>query len=295
MSESGRIVSVAVDGIGRMTTRSEQFRSLHVSGRPLLLANAWDVASARIVAAAGAAAIATTSAGVAWSLGYPDGDRLDRDTALDLVRRVVAAVDLPVTADIEGGYSDTIEGVAETVRAVVATGAAGVNFEDCRYDEPSALLPIEQQVERIAAVREAAGDALFVNLRTDVYLRSIGDPAARLDETLSRAAAYLNAGADGIFVPGVTDLDTVRDLVRGIDAPVNILVGPGDPPVADLAAAGVARISTGSSIAAACYGLLERAAHDLFGPGTHDATHTDLDYGRLNTLLSSSTVGRTDR
>jgi 2-methylisocitrate lyase-like PEP mutase family enzyme len=269
-----------------MTTRSEQLRSLHVPGRPLLLANAWDVASARIVAAAGAAAIATTSAGVAWSLGYADGDRLDRDTALDVVRRIVAAVAPPVTADIEGGYSDSTEGVAETIRAVVETGAAGVNFEDCRYDEPAALLSVEEQAERIAAVREAAGDALFVNLRTDVYLRGIGDPAGRLDETLTRAAAYLKAGADGIFVPGVTDLSVVRELVQGIDAPVNILVGPGAPPVADLAAAGVARISTGSSIAAASYGLLDRAARDLFGPGIHDSTQTHLDYGRLNTLLS---------
>src|SRR5262245_29286935 len=182
MSGSRRKLSVAVDGIGLMTTRSEQLRSLHVPGRPLLLANAWDVASARIVAAAGAAAIATTSAGVAWSLGYPDGDRLDRDTALDLVRRIVAAVAMPVTADIEGGYSDTTEGVAETIRAVVGAGAAGVNFEDCRYDEPSALLGVDEQAERIAAVREAAGDALFVNLRTDVYLRGDrrpGRPAGR--------------------------------------------------------------------------------------------------------------------
>jgi 2-methylisocitrate lyase-like PEP mutase family enzyme len=269
-----------------MTTRSEQFRSLHVPGRPLLLANAWDVASARIVAAAGATAIATTSAGVAWSLGYPDGDRLDRDTALDLIRRIVAAVPVPVTADIEGGYSDTADGVAETIRAVVDIGAAGINVEDCRYDEPSALRTVEEQVERIAAVREAAGDALFVNLRTDVYLRGIGDEASRLDETLARAAAYLQAGADGIFVPGVTDLALVRELVQGIDAPVNILVGPAAPPVADLAAAGVARISTGSSIAAACYGLLDRAAHDLFGPGTHESTQTTLDYAKLNTLLS---------
>lgn len=271
-----------------MTTRSEQFRSLHVPGRPLLLANAWDVASARIVAAAGATAIATTSAGVAWSLGYPDGDRLDRDTALDLIRRIAAVVALPVTADIEGGYSESTEGVAETIRAVVDAGVAGVNFEDCRYDEPSVLRPVEEQVERIAAVREAAGDALFVNLRTDVYLRGIGDPAGRLDETLTRAAAYLKAGADGLFVPGVTDLAVIRELVQGIDAPVNILVGPGAPSVPDLAAAGVARISTGSSIAAACYGLLDRAAHDLFGPGTYDSTQTTLDYAKLNTLLSET-------
>lgn len=269
-----------------MTTRSDRLRALHVPGNPLLLANAWDVASARIVAAAGAAAIATTSAGVAWSLGCPDGDRLDRDTALDPVRRIAAAVDLPVSADIEGGYSDTPDGVSETIRAVVETGAAGINFEDCRYDQPSALLPVEQQVERIAAVREAAGPDLFVNLRTDVYLRSVGAESDRLKETLRRAAAYLEAGADGIFVPGVTELSTVRELVAGVDAPVNVLVGPGAPSVAELADTGVARISTGSSIAAASYGLLDRAARDLFGPGTYDAATTDLDYGQLNALLA---------
>ena len=269
-----------------MTTRSDQLRSLHVPGTPLLLANAWDVASARIVAAAGAAAIATTSAGVAWSLGYPDGGRLDRDTALAPVRRIVAAVDLPVTADIEGGYAETPEGVAETIRAVLGAGAAGVNLEDCRYDEPATLLTVEEQTDRIAAVREAAGDDLFVNLRTDVYLRAVGDESGRLDETLRRAAAYVEAGADGIFVPGVTDLPTVRELATGIDAPLNILVGPGAPPVADLAEAGVARISTGSSIAAASYGLLDRAARAFLGPGTLDAVDTGLDYTRLNTLLS---------
>jgi 2-methylisocitrate lyase-like PEP mutase family enzyme len=281
-----QILSVRAGGIGGMTTLAERFRALHVPGTPLLLANAWDVASARIAAAAGAPAIATTSAGAAWSLGYPDGDRLDRDTALDLVRRVVAAVDLPVTADIEGGYSDSPEGVADTVRAVLETGAVGVNFEDCRYDEPAALLPVEEQAERIAAVREAAGDRLFVNLRTDTYLRSVGDPATRLDHTLSRAAAYLKAGADGIFVPGVTDPDTVRELATGIDAPLNILAGPGAPPVAELAALGVARISLGSSIAAAAYSVMDRAAHDLFGPGTYDGLTGNLDYGKLNDLLS---------
>ena len=269
-----------------MTTRSDQLRSLHVPGSPLLLANAWDVASARIVAAAGAAAVATTSAGVAWSLGHPDGGRLDRDTALDPVRRIVAAVDLPVTADIEGGYAETPEGVAETIRAVLDAGAAGINVEDCRYDQPSALLGIDEQTERIAAIRSVAGNDLFVNLRTDVYLRAVGDEHDRLDETLRRAAAYVDAGADGIFVPGVTDLPTVRELAEGIDAPLNILVGPGAPPVAELAEAGVARISTGSSIAAASYGLLDHAARTFFGPGTLDAAETALDYGRLNALLS---------
>lgn len=261
------------------------FHALHVPGEPLLLANAWDVASARIVAAAGARAIATTSAGAAWSLGHPDGDAIDRDTAIDLVRRVAAAVDVPVTADIEGGYAAKPSGLVETAEAVVAAGAAGVNVEDCVYDEPAALLPVEEQAERIAALREGGGD-LFVNARTDVYLRGVGDPSGRLDETVRRAAAYVAAGANGVFVPGVTDLDTVRELAAGIDAPVNILVGPGAPSVSDLAAAGVARLSLGSSIASAAYAVADRAARDLFGPGSYDSLTDSLDYPTLNSLLS---------
>jgi 2-methylisocitrate lyase-like PEP mutase family enzyme len=265
-----------------MTT---DFHALHVPGDPLLLANAWDVASAKIVAAAGARAIATTSAGAAWGLGHPDGDAIDRETALGLVRRVVAAVDVPVSADIEGGYSSKLSGLVETAEAVVAAGAVGVNFEDCVYDEPAALLSIEDQVARIAALREGGGE-LFINARTDVYLRGVGDPAGRFAETVRRAAAYVEAGADGVFVPGVTDLDTVRDLTANIDAPVNILAGPGAPSVAELASAGVARISLGSSIASAAYAVVDQAARDLHGPGTYTSLTPALDYPTLNTLLS---------
>ncbi len=165
-------------------------------------------------------------------------------------------------------------------------GAVGVNFEDCVYDEPAALLRRSRSRPSGSPLCARRGGDLFINARTDVYLRGVGDPAARLDETLRRAAAYLAAGADGVFVPGVTDLETVRDLTASIDAPVNILAGPGAPPVSALADAGVARISLGSSIAAAAYAVADRAAHDLFGPGTYDALIDGLDYPTLNTLLS---------
>jgi 2-methylisocitrate lyase-like PEP mutase family enzyme len=259
------------------------FRSLHDGPSVLALPNAWDVASARLVEDAGAAAVATTSAGVAWSLGAPDGDRLDRDRAVDLVARVVAAVDIPVSADIEGGFADDAYGVADTIRAVLAAGAVGVNLEDADHRGAGALLPAAEQVERIAAAREAAGDGLFLNARIDTYLRAVPDP---LPETLTRAAAYLAAGADGIFVPGVTDPGTVAALVRGIAAPVNVLAGPGAPPVPQLARLGVARVSLGSSVAEAAYAVVERAARELLAEGTYAALAGAKDYAALNALLT---------
>ncbi|WP_446219278.1 isocitrate lyase/PEP mutase family protein [Micromonospora sp. IBHARD004] len=264
--------------------RALHFRSLHVPGEPLVLVNAWDAASARIVAAAGARAVATTSAGVAWSLGAPDGDALGRGPAVDLVRRVVAAVPLPVTADIESGYGDTVDEVAATVRAVVAAGAVGVNVEDARHDGGAPLREVADQCARLAAVRGAADHAgvpLYVNARIDTFLRGAGG----VEETLARAHAYLAAGADGVFVPGTVDPETVAALVAAIPAPLNVLVGPGAPAVPELARLGVARISLGSSVAEAAYAVARRAAEEAFGAGTYDALAGAFDYGALNDLM----------
>lgn len=267
-----------------MTTsieRAHRFRSLHTAERPLVLPNAWDTASARIIAEAGAEAIATTSAGVAWALGAADGDRLDRAAALEHLGRIVAAVDVPVTADIEGGYAQTADGVAETVRAVLAAGAVGINIED-------GPRPAEEHLRRIGAARAAAdaeGVPLFVNARTDVFLAGIGPEAGRLEETLKRAAACVAAGADGIFVPGVTDADTVAALVRGIDAPLNVMTGPRAPSTAEFARLGVARISAGSSIAQAAHALVRDAARELLTEGTCTTVANGYDYGELNALL----------
>lgn len=254
------------------------FRSLHRPGNPLLLANAWDVASARIAEAAGAPAIATTSAGVAWSLGAPDGDRLDRDRAVDLVARVAAAVTVPVTADIESGFAPSPAGVTETVRSVVAAGAVGVNIED-------GTRAVDEQCARIAAARKA-DEGLFINARIDMYLFGLGSEENRLQETLDRAAAYLAAGADGIFVPGVTNAAVVASLVAGISAPVNILAGPGAPSVTELAELGVARISLGSSVAQAAYAVAEAATRELLTTGTYETVANGYDYGTLNALLA---------
>jgi len=263
---------------------ARRFRSSHHQDSPLVLPNAWDAASARLVEHAGAAAVATTSAGVSWSLGVADGERLDRDRALDLVARVAAAVAVPVTADVEGGYAETADGVAATVRGVLAAGAVGVNLEDADHTGPGRLRPVAEQAERFAAARRAAdgeGVPLFVNARIDTFLYAVGDPATRLDAVLARATAYVAAGADGIFVPGVTDPATISALVAGIDVPLNVMAGPGSPTVPELAALGVARISVGSAIAQSAYAVVRRGAAELLSSGTYTSLVDTLDVDRL--------------
>ncbi|WP_172382783.1 isocitrate lyase/phosphoenolpyruvate mutase family protein [Streptomyces sp. MNP-20] len=266
------------------------FRDLHVPGSPLVLPNAWDAASARLVETAGAAAVATTSAGLAWALGAGDGDRLTRDQALGAVARIVDTVSVPVTADVESGYAEDAAGVADTVRAVLAAGAVGVNIEDARHAAGDPLRPVAEQAERIAAARgaaDAAGVPLFVNARVDTYLRGAGEGAAeRLALTLERAAAFLDAGADGVFVPGVVDPETVEALVAKVDGPVNVMAGPGAPPVARLAALGVARVSVGSGIAQAAHALVRGAARELLTEGTYGSLTGGLDFGEADALFS---------
>ncbi|MFD7320905.1 isocitrate lyase/phosphoenolpyruvate mutase family protein [Streptomyces sp. NPDC059875] len=261
---------------------AHSFRSLHTPSAPLMLANAWDVASARVIEAAGAPAIATTSAGVAWSLGSPDGDFLARDRALKVIARIVAAVAIPVTADIEGGYGRDALGVGETVAGVLAAGAVGVNIED------GTRPPIELAT-RLAAARQTAdraGADLFLNARIDTFLFEIGDPDTRLEETLARAHMYVDAGADGIFVPGVTDTATIAALAGDISVPLNVMVGPGAPTVAELGALGVARVSLGSGVAQVAYAAVRRTAQELFGAGEYDSLADGMAFPELDELLS---------
>ncbi|MFF9144691.1 isocitrate lyase/phosphoenolpyruvate mutase family protein [Streptomyces sp. NPDC014861] len=263
---------------------SSLFRSLHTPSRPLALANVWDVAGARIVEAAGASAVATTSAGVAWSLGAPDGDRVSRDLVLDLVARIAAAVEVPVTVDIEGGYGRTPAEVADTVARLVEAGVAGVNIED-------GTRPPGDLVDRLTAARaaaERAGADLFLNARVDTYLKGLGDPATRLRDTVDRARSYVDAGADGVFVPGVTDPALIKDLAAALPVPLNILAGPGAPTVAELGALGVARVSVGSGVAQAAYAVARRAAVELLGTGGYDSLRDGIDYPELNSLLTPS-------
>jgi 2-methylisocitrate lyase-like PEP mutase family enzyme len=197
-----------------------------------------------------------------------------------------------VSADIESGYAKDAAGVRDTIRAALAAGAVGVNIEDALYDGEGddvgggrgPLRPVAEQAERIAAARaaaDAAGVPLFINARIDTVLRGAGG----VEETLERAAAFLAAGADGIFVPGAVDPATVKSLVAGVEGPLNVLVGPGAPSVAELAALGVARISAGSSIAQATHAVVRRAARELLSAGTYDSLTGGLDYAELNTVL----------
>ncbi|MYW69428.1 isocitrate lyase/phosphoenolpyruvate mutase family protein [Streptomyces sp. SID8379] len=260
--------------------KARAFRSLHTAARPLALANAWDVASARIVEAAGASAVATTSAGVAWSLGRPDGDALTRAEAVAAIARIAAAVTVPVTADIEAGYGDDEAGVAQTVREVLAAGAVGVNIED--GTRPPAALAARLATARATAAHE--GVDLFLNARVDTYLFGLGPDHDRLEDTLERARVYVDAGADGVFVPGVGDLATIEELAAGIPVPLNVMAGPGVPSVAELGAVGVARVSLGSGVAQAAYATARRAAGELLASGGYDALADGLDFADVNSL-----------
>ncbi|MFE7497969.1 isocitrate lyase/phosphoenolpyruvate mutase family protein [Streptomyces albidoflavus] len=259
------------------------FRSLHTPSAPLALANAWDAASARVVEAAGAPAVATTSAGVAWALGSVDGNSLDRDRALAALAQVTAAVTVPVTADLEDGYGAGPAEVGATVTRALAAGVAGINLED------GTRTPADFAT-RLTAARTAAdkaGTDLFLNARIDTYLLGLGAPEHRLTETLNRAHRYVAAGADGIFVPGVTDPATISALAAEIPVPLNVMAGPGAPSVAELGRLGVARVSLGSGVAQAAYGVAGRAARELLAGGTYDALADAVPYPEMQGLLAA--------
>jgi 2-methylisocitrate lyase-like PEP mutase family enzyme len=268
---------------------TDRLRALHADG-VLILPNAWDAGSAAVIARAGAQAIATTSGGIAWSLGRPDGERLTRAEMAERVREIAAAVTIPVTADIEGGYGASPEDVAATVEAVIAAGAAGVNVEDSRAPGGPLFDPAAQAA-RIRAARAAAVSAglpgLFINVRTDVFLFGIGAAPGRLDDVLARAYGYAEAGADGLFVPGLASLPTIAELAKASPLPVNVMAGPGAPPVAELAAAGVRRVSVGTAIAQAAYALAERSAIELLTADGYTELEAALDFATINGLFAS--------
>src|SRR6266481_8144717 len=220
--------------MGKQAEKAEGLRKLHKGPRILILANAWDVISARMVQDAGFPAVASTSAGVAAVLGYPDGQRTPRGEMLEFVGRIARGVSLPVTADMEAGYCTTPAEMAEMAREVVAAGIVGLNLEDVTGDDESSQVEIGLQAEKIAAVREAsaaAGVSLVINARTDIYLMPIGPAETRFERTVERLRSYRNAGADGVFAPGIRDRETIGKLLRAVEAPLNILLQPGGPGV----------------------------------------------------------------
>ena len=270
--------------------RAAAFLAMHSGPRILILPNAWDVASARVLEAAGFGAIGTTSAGVAASLGYPDGERVPLDKMLRVVQSITESVTIPVTADIEAGYGVNEGAVAETVKRVIGAGAVGVNLEDGTNDPQSPLIDLTAHAAKVSAARQAAASTdvpIVINARTDVYLLEVGEPVLRLREAVRRANAYLEAGADCIFVPGLGDAETIATLVREIASPVNILAGPNVPPIPELAEMGVARVSVGSGLIRAALALVRRVAEEMLSSGTYASfTEHTIAYAELNKLLA---------
>jgi 2-methylisocitrate lyase-like PEP mutase family enzyme len=268
---------------------ARQFLELHRGSKILVLPNAWDVASARIFEDAGFPAIGTTSAGVAFSLGYPDGQKIPREEMLAVVRRIAEAVEVPVTADVEAGFGSTPEEVADTARAVISAGAVGMNLEDGVKGKPDFLADVNLQKETIRAVLEAgasAGVPFVLNARTDIFLYGIGPAETRLARAIERLTAYHAAGAPALFAPGVKDKETIAALARGLAGPLNILATVGTPPVGELQQLGVARVSVGSGPMRATLGYLGRMARQLREEGDFSLmTDGALPYADANRLF----------
>ncbi|WP_120502895.1 isocitrate lyase/PEP mutase family protein [Sulfitobacter mediterraneus] len=249
------------------TGKATEFAKLHVKGTPLVLYNAWDAGSAKAVAEGGAPAIATGSWSVAAAQGYADGQALPLDLLLQTAKQIVGAVDLPVSVDFEGGYATDANEVGQNAARLLDTGAIGLNFED-RIVGGDGLHPVADQARRIAAIRaaaDAAGVPLFINARSDVFFQKGSPPQAELmEEALTRAAAYADAGANGIFVPGLADLDLIKELSDSQALPVNIMRMGDSTDIGDLASAGAARISHGPGPYIAAMEALSKAAAQLY-------------------------------
>ena len=264
--------------------QASEFLALH-SGAGFVIPNAWDAGTARILEQVGFPAIATTSAGIAWSYGVPDGGALDPGVMFERVAEIAAAVGVPVSADLEAGYGDTAAEVGRTVALAAELGIVGGNIEDA---SAGVLFPVEEAAERLAAARAAAPTGSFVlNARTDAYF--IGTAEDPFAETVERAQRYVEAGADCIFVPGVKDEDTIRRLVAEIPAPLNVVAGLVAPviPAPTLFSLGVKRVSVGGSLARAALSAVERAGRELLETGTLDFLDASLGYGDVQRRLGA--------
>ncbi|WP_333677330.1 isocitrate lyase/phosphoenolpyruvate mutase family protein [Dyella sp.] len=254
--------------------RAESFHRLHDGPAPLMLPNAWDVASARVIENAGAKAIATTSAGMAWSLGYRDGEQMPVQQLLAGCKRICRAVKAPVTVDIERGYGREAQDTGDLVAALIQLGVVGINMEDGTLPGTQTLAHPSVLSARIACARTIARDhdlRLFINARIDTYFSQALHATAKLEETRLRALAYIDAGADGIFVPGLADLDDIATLARSLPVPLNIYAGyPGAPSSRALGEHGVRRISLGCGPMQAALAHLARMAAEAIDKGRYD-------------------------
>ena len=271
-----------------LSRKADALRALHRPGRPLVLVNAWDAASARIVERAGSPAVATTSAGIAFSAGLPDGQVITRERMLEAVACICDAVAVPVTADVESAYGDSADEVRRTVGGVLEAGAVGMNLEDGTGRPETPLQDLAIQVEKIRTVvaeGRRLGVPLVLNARTDVFLDRVGPEAGRLEESVRRGTAYRDAGADCVFVPGITDPAVIGPLVERLACPVNVLAAPGMPPLSELSRLGVARVSLGSGPMRAAMTLLERLAAEALTKGTFGGLEGILTHATLNALM----------
>ena len=271
--------------------KARLFQQLHLGPEILVIANAWDAASARVFEEAGVRAVGTGSAGIAFSHGYPDNEFLPREVLLQATAEIVRSVRVPVTADILTGLGSSHDAVAKTVADVIALGAVGINIEDGTEEGGPHLYDIEEQADRIAAVCAAVaatGVPIVVNARTDSFWLKLGDESERLAESIRRANRYREAGAHCLFVPAAADKATIATLVAEIDGPLNILAVPGCPPIAELQALGVRRVSEGSGPMRASMMLTRRIAQELLTTGTYTRFHGEasIPYAEANRLFA---------
>ena len=274
--------------------KAELFRAMHFGPGLLMLPNAWDAISARVIIGAGFHAIATTSGGGAWALGPPDGEAAPWDEVVAATGRIARAVAVPVTADIESGYGDTPEAVGRSIGDIIGAGAVGVNLEDGL--RPDKLKPgdppirnLEDAALRIRAAREAAlsaGVPIVINARIDLYIKNIGDELSRFDEAVARGRAYLAAGADCLYPIALRDAATIGRLVKALAAPVNIMVRAGLPNVAELEALGVARASTATALPLMAMGLVRQVAEQMRATRRFDAVNPAMTHAEAQLLLT---------
>ncbi|HLQ07337.1 MAG TPA: isocitrate lyase/phosphoenolpyruvate mutase family protein [Nitrososphaerales archaeon] len=267
--------------------KAEDFRSLHRGRRILILPNGWDVPSARVFEDAGFPAVATSSAGMMVSLGYPDGEVIDRQEMVSAVRRIARVLVIPLSADVVAGFGVTPKEVAATVRSVIEAGAIGINIEDFVHATKE-LYAVEKQVEKLKAIK-ALGESmripLVINARTDALRYAPGDPESKLKEAIRRGLAYRDAGADCVYPMGLTDAASISLFVKALNSPVNVMVRRGLPPTKELERLGVARLSFGPTASYAAMGFLKRAAREVLEKGTYESlVEGAITFDELNSL-----------
>src|SRR6266436_859141 len=267
--------------------KAEDFRGLHHGKRILILPNAWDVPSARVFENEGFPAVATSSAGLMVSLGYPDGEVMGRNEFVSAVERIARILSVPLSVDIVAGFGKTTREVVATAKAILRAGGIGINIEDFAHATKT-LFPVERQIENVKAIRrlgDNVGVPLVINARTDALRFGIGDEEAKFKEAVRRAIAYRDAGADCVYPMGLTEVDSIRRFVRELDFPINVMVRKGVPLVSELERLGVARVSFGPSASYAAMGLLKRAAKEVLEKGTYEGlVDGAISFEELNTL-----------